>query len=60
MTNGQPFNATEIPTTWIVKMAFDRNQIGYGVALTVIMMGVVGVIAVGYLKLTARRENLEY
>ena len=60
MTNGQPFNATEIPTTWIVKAAFDRNQVGYGVALTVIMMVVVSVVAVLYLKITRREAAVEY
>ena len=60
MTNGQPFNATEIPTTWIVKVAFDHNQIGYAVALTVVMMIVVTFIAVVYLRLSRRRETVEY
>ena len=60
MTNGQPFNATEIPTTWIVKQAFDRNQMGYGVALTVIMALVVGLVSIVYLRRTGRREAVEY
>ena len=60
MTNGQPFNTTEIPTTWIVKMAFDRNQMGYGVALTVIMTLVVGLIAILFLRYTRRGDAVEY
>jgi raffinose/stachyose/melibiose transport system permease protein len=60
MTNGQPFNATEIPTTWIIKQAFDASQMGYGVALTVILMLVIGVISVVYLRLTRRSDAIEY
>ncbi len=60
MTNGQPFNATEIPTTWIIKQAFDRNNLGYGVALTVIMAIVVGLISIVYLRYTRRRQAVEY
>ncbi len=60
MTNGGPFNATEIPTTWIVKQAFDRGRFGYGVALTVVMSIVVGLISIVYLRSTARAERVEY
>lgn len=60
MTNGQPFNATEVPATWIIKQAFDRGQFGYGVALTVIMMIVVGVISVAYLNLTRSKRVTQY
>lgn len=37
MTNGGPFNATEVPATWIIKQSFDNDQMGYGTALTVIL-----------------------
>ncbi|NBC95336.1 MAG: ABC transporter permease subunit [Deinococcus-Thermus bacterium] len=60
MTNGGPFNATEIPTTWIVKQAFDRGRFGYGIALTVIMALVVGVLSIVYLRLSQRGERVEY
>jgi raffinose/stachyose/melibiose transport system permease protein len=60
MTNGGPFNATEIPTTWIVKQAFDRHNMGYGAALTVIMTVVVGVVSLAYLLVTRRRHAVEY
>jgi ABC-type sugar transport system permease subunit len=60
MTNGQPFNATEVPGTWIIKQAFDAGQMGYGVALTVLMMLFIGIISITYLKLTQRGETLEY
>lgn len=60
MTNGQPFNATEVPGTWIIKQAFDGSQMGYGVALTVLMMLFIGIISIIYLRLTQRGETLEY
>lgn len=60
MTNGGPFNATEIPTTWIVKQAFDRGRFGYGVALTVVMALVVGALSIVYLRLTQRGDRVEY
>ncbi|MDZ7799610.1 MAG: sugar ABC transporter permease [Trueperaceae bacterium] len=60
MTGGGPFNATEIPTTWIVKQAFDRGRFGYGVALTVIMTVVVGLLSIAYLRLTQGRSRVEY
>lgn len=60
MTNGGPFNATEIPTTWIVTQAFDRHNMGYGAALTVIMTVVVGAVAVLYMLATHRRHAVEY
>lgn len=54
MSNGQPFGATEVPATWIIKQAFDQNQIGYGIALTVILTLVVSVISIIYLRLSER------
>lgn len=60
MTNGGPFNATEIPTTWIVTQAFDRHNMGYGAALTVIMTIVVGAVSLVYMLATRRRHTLEY
>lgn len=60
MTNGGPFNATEIPTTWIVKQAFDRGRFGYGIALTVLMAAIVGVLSVIYLRISQRGERVEY
>lgn len=60
MTNGQPFNATEVPATWIIKQAFDRGAMGYGVALTVLMMLVVGVVSIVYLRLTRSSRVTQY
>jgi len=60
MTNGQPFGATEVPATWIIKQAFDQNQIGYGIALTVILTIVVSVISIIYVRLSERSNVTRY
>lgn len=44
LTNGGPYGATEIPTTYLVKVVFRNGDVGYGsamaVVLTVIVLGV--------------------
>ena len=60
MTNGQPFGATEVPATWIIKQAFDQNQIGYGVALTVVLTVAVSVVSIVYLKISERGHVTRY
>jgi ABC-type sugar transport system permease subunit len=54
MTNGGPFGATEVPATWIMKTAFDKNQLSYGVALTVVLAVVVMAISLVYLRFSER------
>ena len=54
LTNGGPFNSTEVPATWIIKQAFDQNQLGYGTALTVILAVVVMIISLIYLRYSER------
>ncbi|AIQ27104.1 sugar ABC transporter permease [Paenibacillus sp. FSL P4-0081] len=44
MTNGGPYNSTEIVTTYLVKVVFTHMSIGYGSALAVIMTIVIAVI----------------
>ncbi|MGV3490940.1 MAG: carbohydrate ABC transporter permease [Devosia sp.] len=60
MTNGQPFGATEVPATWIIKQAFAQEQIGYGIALTVILAVVVSVISIIYVRLSERSSVTRY
>lgn len=60
MTNGQPYNSTEVPATWIMKQAFDNDQLGYGIALTVILTGVVCLISLAYLRYAERSHVVEY
>lgn len=44
LTNGGPYGATEIPTTYLVKVVFRNGDVGYGsamaVVLTIIVLGV--------------------
>jgi raffinose/stachyose/melibiose transport system permease protein len=60
MTNGGPFNATEVPATWIIKQGFDNNQLGYATAMTVILAVVVLAVSVVYLRLTERGQDVRY
>ena len=60
MTNGGPFNATEVPATWIIRQGFDNNQLGYATAMTVILAVVVLIVAVIYLRLTERGPHVRY
>ncbi|MGE3873179.1 MAG: carbohydrate ABC transporter permease [Parvibaculaceae bacterium] len=60
MTNGQPYNSTEVPATWIMKQAFDNDQLGYGIALTVILTLVVCLISLVYLRFAERGHVVEY
>jgi raffinose/stachyose/melibiose transport system permease protein len=60
MSNGQPFGATEVPATWIIKQAFDQDQIGYGVALTVILTVVVSLISLIYIRFSERANVTRY
>lgn len=60
MTNGGPFGATEVPATWIMKTAFDKNQLSYGIALTVVLAVVVMAISLIYLRISERLSVHRY
>jgi raffinose/stachyose/melibiose transport system permease protein len=60
MTNGGPYGATEVPATWIMKQAFDQNQLSYGIALTVVLAVVVMMISLVYLRLSERLSVTRY
>lgn len=60
MTNGGPFNTTEVPATWIIKQAFSHNELGYGTALTVILAVVVISISLLYLRFSERTDVIRY
>jgi len=44
MTNGGPYGATEIPTTYLVKSVFTFGNVGYGSAMAVLLTAVVVVV----------------
>jgi raffinose/stachyose/melibiose transport system permease protein len=54
MTDGGPFHSTEIPALWMIKKAFNRQSLGYGAALGVILTVVVA--AIGAWQMRLRRE----
>jgi len=54
LTNGGPFNATEIPTTYLVRVVFRNQEIGYGSAMAVVMTLVVLAIGGVYVRLRRR------
>lgn len=60
MTNGGPFDATQVPATWIIRQGFDNNQLGYATAMTVILAVVVLIVSVLYLRLTDRGGDVRY
>lgn len=60
MTNGGPYSATEVPATWIMKKAFDQNQLSYGIAMTVILTVVVIAISLVYLRFSERANVSRY
>lgn len=55
LTNGGPYNSTEIPTTYLVKVVFRNQEIGYGSALAVIMTLVVLALGLVYIRMPRRR-----
>ncbi|MFN0192584.1 MAG: carbohydrate ABC transporter permease [Aestuariivirga sp.] len=60
LTNGQPFGATEVPATWIIKTAFDGNEIGYATALTVIYATVVIGMSLLFMRFSERVDAAKY
>lgn len=53
LNDGGPFHSTETPSLWMIKKAFNRQSLGYGAALGVLLTLVVA--AVGALQLRLRR-----
>lgn len=56
MTDGQPYHSTEIPTTWLIKKAFNRQSLGYGCALAILLTLFVALLAAWSRRLAAREE----
>jgi raffinose/stachyose/melibiose transport system permease protein len=55
LTNGGPFGATEIPTTYLVKVVFRNADVGYGSALAVVLTVVVLAVGIAFVRLQRRR-----
>jgi raffinose/stachyose/melibiose transport system permease protein len=55
MTDGGPFHSTEIPALWMIKKAFNRQSLGYGSALGVLLTLLVA--GLGYWQVRLREEG---
>lgn len=60
MTNGGPYYSTEVPTTYMVRMVFRDQEIGYGSALAVMVTTTVLIIGFIYSKIRKKSEQVEY
>ncbi len=61
MTNGGPYNTTEVPTTYMVKSVFRDMEIGYGSALSVLLTVVGLVVAIVFRTVQkSRQTEVEY
>jgi len=56
MTGGGPGGATESMTTYIFKLAFDRNRFGYGTMAGVGMFVVILILSIIQMRFLSRRE----
>lgn len=59
MTCGGPYHQTEVIALWIIRQAFDLDNMGYAAALSVILFILVLLISVVYLKWRGK-ETYEY
>jgi raffinose/stachyose/melibiose transport system permease protein len=55
LTNGGPYGATEIPTTYLVKTVFRNGEVGYGSAMAVVLTLIVLGVGFAYARLSRRR-----
>lgn len=60
MTNGGPYYSTEVPTTYMVRMVFRDQEIGYGSALAVLVTTSVLIIGFVYSRIRKKSEMVEY
>jgi raffinose/stachyose/melibiose transport system permease protein len=54
LTNGGPYGATEIPTTYLVKVVFRNGEVGYGSSMAVVLTAIVLAVGLVYLRLQRR------
>lgn len=55
LTNGGPYGATEIPTTYLVKTVFRNGEVGYGSAMAVVLTAIVLAVGLAYARISRRR-----
>jgi raffinose/stachyose/melibiose transport system permease protein len=56
LTNGGPYGATEIPTTYLVKTVFRNGDVGYGSAMAVVLTAIVLGVGVAYSRLSRQQR----
>ena len=56
LTNGGPYDSTQMPTTYLVRVVFRDQQMGYGSALAVILTVVVVTVGLIYNKLRTKDD----
>ena len=59
LTNGGPYGATEIPTTYLVKTVFKSHEVGYGSAMAVLLTAIVLGVGLAYTRIQARRQRAD-
>jgi raffinose/stachyose/melibiose transport system permease protein len=57
LTNGGPYGATEIPTTYLVKVVFRNGDVGYGSAMAVLLTAIVVGVGLAYARLQRRAQT---
>jgi raffinose/stachyose/melibiose transport system permease protein len=57
LTNGGPFGATEIPTTYLVKVVFRNADVGYGSAMAVVLTLIVVAVGIVFVRLQRTRAR---
>ena len=57
LTNGGPYGATEIPTTYLVKTVFRNGEVGYGSAMAVVLTVIVLGVGLAYSRIARRRQR---
>lgn len=61
MTNGGPYYATEVPTTYMVRSVFRDGEVGFGSTLAVIVTGIVLIVGLIYSRIRKKSvEGVEY
>jgi len=54
LTNGGPYGATEIPTTYLVKTVFRNGEVGYGSAMAIVLTAIVLGVGLVYTRVGRR------
>jgi raffinose/stachyose/melibiose transport system permease protein len=60
LTNGGPYNSTEVPTTYLVKTVFRDLDVGYGAAQAVLLTIVVTILGLAFTRVRRSRPAAEF